>query len=219
MSDALRKITEASNFYEVLGVNATSSATDVNRAYRRLAAHVHPDKVGQVGTNAFLRLTRARDVLNNPKLRRTYDQDGEEGLPANSADHEATDTILERLIASALKWTLRHYAIIFIIMALLFSFHSKASRPSVSLTSFSLTRDPHYGWVHRFTEPTHGIEFYRSHTGPVPEPILRQVVERYVSVMERRRVEIGPGAAEKERQKALREVLESLKARERSRMS
>eukprot|EP00759_Apiculatamorpha_spiralis_P044712 PhF_6_TR41623/c0_g1_i2/m.63087 len=83
----MKQILEADNLYDVLGISREASESDVERAYRRLSLQVHPDKVGSEGHPAFLRLSKARDVMLNPQLRHIYDTEGEKGLPT-SADAE-----------------------------------------------------------------------------------------------------------------------------------
>lgn len=208
----MRQVLEASNFYEVLGVDANTSKEDINRAYRRLAGQVHPDKVGQAGHNAFLRLGRARDVLSNPKSRRMYDIQGEEGLPNTAGDDDDEDSFIESMFGAAMSVPLRQVGYVLVLLFVILGTHSYVSKPSVGTESFSLVKDQLYGWTYKFVEPTFGIEFFRSHSGPVPPEVLKDVVTRYTSLMTRRRVQIGPQAAEKEKQKIYQELLKEKKA-------
>lgn len=63
-------------YYQILGVPADATRRDISLAYRVLALSEHPDKNG--GTpeaNArFAHINQARDVLNDPKLRKDYDK-------------------------------------------------------------------------------------------------------------------------------------------------
>ncbi|KNH01804.1 Heat shock protein 40 [Perkinsela sp. CCAP 1560/4] len=72
------------SLYHVLGVRTDCTTDEVNRAYRRLAMAVHPDKAGEEHRDAFLRLVYARDVLVNPRQRKHYDKYGESNLPRSS---------------------------------------------------------------------------------------------------------------------------------------
>lgn len=59
-----------SNVNPTPGTTAAYSADDViryDRAYRRVSLTVHPDKGGDPA--AFRRLTKAHDVLRDPRLR------------------------------------------------------------------------------------------------------------------------------------------------------
>jgi curved DNA-binding protein CbpA len=59
-------------FYDILGVNASATADDIRRAYRRKAKHLHPDK--EAGTEAqMVRLNEAYDTLKDPGKREDYD--------------------------------------------------------------------------------------------------------------------------------------------------
>lgn len=58
--------------YEVLDIDPTASAMEIDFAYRDLAKKFHPDKGG---TSAFFRqLQEAHSVLSNANSRREYDQ-------------------------------------------------------------------------------------------------------------------------------------------------
>ncbi|EEY54715.1 uncharacterized protein PITG_20382 [Phytophthora infestans T30-4] len=72
----------APSFYDVLGVQASSSAEDVRRAYHQAARKYHPDKrsndVNAYNTHdedeqQFLRVQEAYETLGNEDLRRDYD--------------------------------------------------------------------------------------------------------------------------------------------------
>lgn len=61
------------NLYDTLGVGSDASATEITRAYRRLAREHHPDTGSEDGSEAFSELTDAYDVLHDPTRRRAYD--------------------------------------------------------------------------------------------------------------------------------------------------
>jgi curved DNA-binding protein len=72
----------AADFYSELGVARDASAEDVKKAYRKLAAKLHPDKNPgnkQVETR-FKAVNRAYGVLSDQKQRSIYDEFGEDGL-------------------------------------------------------------------------------------------------------------------------------------------
>jgi DnaJ-class molecular chaperone len=70
------------DYYETLGVERDASATEVKRAFRRLARELHPD-VNDHDPEAeekFKAAAEAYEVLSDPERRRTYDAYGHEGL-------------------------------------------------------------------------------------------------------------------------------------------
>lgn len=62
------------DYYEILGVSSTAHASDIKRAYRRLAVMYHPDKNPSPEAEAiFKQINEAYDVLSDPQKRRAYD--------------------------------------------------------------------------------------------------------------------------------------------------
>jgi len=60
-----------SNHYQTLGVDSSSSAEDIKRAYRKLAAQHHPDRGGD--TAKFQEIQNAYATLSDPQKRSQYD--------------------------------------------------------------------------------------------------------------------------------------------------
>ena len=69
------------NLYDVLGVKSNATEEEIKKAYRKLAFKYHPDKnKNPDAEETFKKITRAYEVLSDPKKRDIYDQMGEEGL-------------------------------------------------------------------------------------------------------------------------------------------
>ncbi|KAM7428392.1 DnaJ subfamily C member 27 [Porites harrisoni] len=63
-AEAIQRLKTAKDNYERLGLPAGASREDINRAYRRLAVLIHPDKSLAPGTEeAFKALVNARAAL------------------------------------------------------------------------------------------------------------------------------------------------------------
>jgi len=63
------------SLYRDLGLEANCEQEEVGKAFRRLAARVHPDKGGS--EREFRRIQRAYETLRNPESREKYDEQGE----------------------------------------------------------------------------------------------------------------------------------------------
>ncbi|KAG2463014.1 DJB12 protein, partial [Polypterus senegalus] len=77
--DAVKRIKQCKDYYEILGVSRDASDEDLKKAYRKLALKFHPDKNHAPGaTEAFKAIGNAYAVLSNSEKRKQYDQFGEE---------------------------------------------------------------------------------------------------------------------------------------------
>uniref|UniRef100_G3NCS1 DnaJ heat shock protein family (Hsp40) member B12b n=1 Tax=Gasterosteus aculeatus aculeatus TaxID=481459 RepID=G3NCS1_GASAC len=77
--DAVRRIKQCKDFYEILGVQANASEDELKRSYRKLALKFHPDKNHAPGaTEAFKAIGNAYALLSNANKRQQYDQCGDE---------------------------------------------------------------------------------------------------------------------------------------------
>lgn len=75
----------AKNYYEILGVAKTASPDELKRAYRKLALEWHPDRNKDLhASERFKEITKAYEVLNDPKKRQVYDQYGEAAFAPGS---------------------------------------------------------------------------------------------------------------------------------------
>ena len=82
----------AKNYYELLGVVASASADDVQRAFRQQIARYHPDKVQHLGqefqdmaADRAADLTEAYRILSDEGLRQEYDRNRETAAPSAPA--------------------------------------------------------------------------------------------------------------------------------------
>lgn len=72
----------AEDYYQLLGVKKDASATDIKKAYRKLAMKYHPDhtKGDKAAEEKFKKISEAYAVLSDEKKRKEYDTFGAEGF-------------------------------------------------------------------------------------------------------------------------------------------
>src|SRR5919112_732089 len=70
------------DYYEVLGVGRSADATEIKKAFRRLARELHPDTNSDdpQAEEKFKEAAEAYEVLSDADRRRQYDAYGHEGL-------------------------------------------------------------------------------------------------------------------------------------------
>ena len=70
------------DYYEVLGVERSTSGKDLKKAYRRVAMKFHPDRNPDDATaeDKFKEASEAYEVLSNAQKRAAYDQHGHAGV-------------------------------------------------------------------------------------------------------------------------------------------
>jgi len=68
------------SLYDTLGVPRSADASDIKKAYRKLAIEHHPDKGGDA--EKFKELQKAYEILSDDRRRSIYDQTGQESTEA-----------------------------------------------------------------------------------------------------------------------------------------
>ncbi|XP_060097186.1 dnaJ homolog subfamily B member 12 [Heteronotia binoei] len=90
--DAVKRVKQCKDYYEILGVSRDSSDEDLKKAYRKLALKFHPDKNHAPGaTEAFKAIGNAYAVLSNPEKRKQYDQFGDAKVSPTRHGHGHPD--------------------------------------------------------------------------------------------------------------------------------
>ncbi|CAA6814907.1 MAG: Chaperone protein DnaJ [uncultured Campylobacterales bacterium] len=74
------------NYYEILGVQESSSAAEIKKAYRKLAMQYHPDRNAnsKEAEEKFKLINEAYQTLSDEKKRSIYDRYGKAGLDGNT---------------------------------------------------------------------------------------------------------------------------------------
>lgn len=86
------------DYYEVLGVNKSSSVDDIKSAYRKSALKWHPDRNPENKEEAEIRFrecTEAYSVLSDPQKRQVYDTYGHAGLAGVGAPTDFNASIFQ----------------------------------------------------------------------------------------------------------------------------
>ncbi|KAF1324694.1 Molecular chaperone, partial [Globisporangium splendens] len=81
---------ESDDYFEILGLVATATETDVKKAYRRLAVQWHPDKnrTHPKAEEYFKKIGEAYAVLSDPEKRKLYERYGKAGVGGEVADYD-----------------------------------------------------------------------------------------------------------------------------------
>jgi DnaJ family protein A protein 2 len=59
------------DYYEILGVDATSNSGEIKKAYRKLSIKNHPDRGGN--PESMKKLNEAFETLGDPEKKKMYD--------------------------------------------------------------------------------------------------------------------------------------------------
>ncbi|RCK63317.1 Mitochondrial protein import protein MAS5 [Candida viswanathii] len=80
-------------FYDILSVTATATTEEIARSYKKLALKCHPDKTNHDPelTEKFKEMTRAYEVLRDPRQRGIYDAYGEAGIEGVATTADASN--------------------------------------------------------------------------------------------------------------------------------
>lgn len=83
----------ARDYYEVLGVGRDAAASDIKKAYRKLAMKFHPDRNPDdpEAEARFKECSEAYEVLSNDEKRKVYDRFGHDGLKGAGYEPNFTD--------------------------------------------------------------------------------------------------------------------------------
>ena len=80
------------DYYEVLGLNNSSSEDEIKKAYRKLARQYHPDvNKASDAEEKFKEVKEAYDILSDPQKRNMYDQYGHAGTDPNAGGFGGQD--------------------------------------------------------------------------------------------------------------------------------
>ena len=67
-------MSQADDYYTLLGVTRTAGVAELRRAWRHLASKWHPDRAGDGATAVFQKIQAAYAVLSDPLSRAAYDR-------------------------------------------------------------------------------------------------------------------------------------------------
>ena len=91
-------MSEKKDYYEVLGVPRSADASELKRAYRRLAMELHPDRNpgNPLAESQFKDASEAYQVLSDPERRGSYDRFGHAGPSSGFGGAGFSDIAMRR---------------------------------------------------------------------------------------------------------------------------
>jgi molecular chaperone DnaJ len=97
----------ARDYYQILGVDRSSGAEEIKKAYKKLAGKYHPDRnSGSDAEAMFKEVNEAYSVLSDPQKRQAYDQFGHAGVNPQGGEayggnpFDGFDSIFESVFGS-----------------------------------------------------------------------------------------------------------------------
>ncbi|KGU01825.1 hypothetical protein MEY_06186 [Candida albicans 19F] len=81
-------------FYDILSVSTSATTEEISKSFKKLALKCHPDKTNRDPelTEKFKQITRAYEVLRDPKQRDIYDKYGEAGIDGTVQESTSNTT-------------------------------------------------------------------------------------------------------------------------------
>ena len=84
------------NHYTALGVNRSSTAIEIKKAYKRMSLELHPDKnPSPMAAEQFSKLKESYDVLMDVQNRVVYNKFGQDGIKNNKSHLDESTMLLE----------------------------------------------------------------------------------------------------------------------------
>lgn len=67
------ELQEEIDLYKILEINYNANNKEIKRAYKKLILKYHPDKNNNIGSDKFIKIKYAYDILSNEQLKNNYD--------------------------------------------------------------------------------------------------------------------------------------------------
>lgn len=90
--EAVKRIKKCKDYYEILGVSKEATDSEIKKAYKKLALHLHPDKNRAPGSSeAFKAIGNAVAVLTDAEKRKQYDLYGTDEERIRHSSHASAE--------------------------------------------------------------------------------------------------------------------------------